>query len=277
MTVADALKLLTKEIIVPQHASKWLFFMAPALSLIIAVLSWAVIPFGPGLVLVDMDLGVLYTLALSSVGVYGVLLTGWAGNNAYSFLGGIRTTSSMVSYELVLGTAILTVMLVGSSLRYATLVETQAPLWYAVPLLPVAALFALGACFELNRAPGDLAEAESELVAGFFTEAGSSVFVSSFLAEYTNIVLMSSLLATLFMGGYALPELVSLAGVVSVASVALGLKTCVGCFAIVWVRAVLPRLTFISLLSACWTYLLPLAIACLLVYPSMLVAFDATC
>ena len=123
---------------------------------------------------------------------------------------------------------------------------------------------------------GDLAEAESELVAGFFTEAGSSVFVSSFLAEYTNIVIISTLLALFCFGGYAMPEVVTFPSFISLASVGLGLKACIGCFSIVWIRAVLPRITFIMLLQACWTYLLPLAIACLLFYPSMLIAFDAT-
>ena len=137
-------------------------------------------------------------------------------------------------------------------------------------------LFSLSAAFELSRAPADLPEAESELVAGFFTEAGASVFVSSFLAEYTNIVMMSTVLATLFLGGSACGEMASVPPIFSLASILLGLKVCVGCFSIVWARAVLPRLTFISLLQACWTYLLPLAIATLLFYPSMLVAFDAT-
>ena len=122
---ADALKLLTKEIVIPQHASKGLFFMAPGLSLVLAIMSWAVLPLGPGLVIADIDLGVLYTLALSSMGVYGILLTGWAGNNAFAFLGGVRTTSSMISYELVLGTAVLTVMLVSASFSYGAVVEHQ--------------------------------------------------------------------------------------------------------------------------------------------------------
>lgn len=205
-----------------------------------------------------------------------MLLTGWAGNNAYSFLGGIRTTSSMISYELVLGTSILTVMLVTGSFRYSSIIENQIAVWYMLPLLPIGMLFAISAVFELNRAPADLAEAESELVAGFFTEAGSSVFVSSFLGEYVNIVAISALLAILFFGGYAIPQLVDNNTFISTASLVIGLKTCIGCFCIVWIRAVLPRLTFLILLSSCWTYLLPLAIACLLFFPSMLIAFDAT-
>lgn len=142
----------------------------------------------------------------------------------------------MISYELVLGTSILTVILISGSFNYCTIVETQAAVWYLIPLLPVCLLFAISAVFELNRAPADLAEAESELVAGFFTEAGSSVFVSSFLGEYVNIVAMSTLLAVLFFGGYAIPAIVvneSFTGFISIASIVIGLKTCIGCFAIV--------------------------------------------
>lgn len=272
---ADALKLLTKEIVIPQHAARSLFFIAPALSLITAILGWAVIPFGPGMVISDMDLGVLFTLALSSVGVYGVLLTGWAGNNSYSFLGGVRSTAQILSYELVLGTSILTVMVLTGSFHYSTIIENQLPVWYAIPLLPVCLLFMISAVFELNRTPGDLPEGESELVAGFFTEAGSSVFVSSFLGEYVNIVAMSSLLAILFLGGYAMPDMITNTTFLSMTSVIIGLKTCIGAFGIVWIRATLPRMTFLSLIQGCWMYLLPLAIACLLFVPSVVFAFDS--
>lgn len=137
------------------HAQRTLFFIAPALSLVIALLSWAVVPVGPGLAVADMELGVLYTLALSSVGVYGVLLTGWASNNSFGFLGGIRSSSQMLSYELVLGTTVLTVMLLAGTLHYSAIVEAQAAVWYMVPLLPVGLLFAIAAVFELNRAPAD--------------------------------------------------------------------------------------------------------------------------
>lgn len=271
---ADALKLLTKEVLVPLHASRSLFFLAPALSLMVACLGWAVLPLGPGLVLADLELGVLYTLALSSVGVYGVLLTGWASNNAFGFLGGLRSTSMMISYELVLGTSVLTVILVGGSFQYSVLCEAQLAVWYGVPLLPVAILFGVSAVYELNRTPADLAEGESELVAGFFVEASASPFVSAFLAEYINIVMMSTLLAVLYLGGYAMPAILPI-GFVSGASVVLGLKACIGVFGIVWLRATLPRQRFDTLMAGCWAWLLPLAIACLLFVPSALMAFDA--
>lgn len=269
---SDALKLLTKELIVPVHAQRTLFFIAPALSLITAILAWGVIPVGPGLAVADIELGVLYTLALSAVGVYGVLLTGWASNNSYGFLGGLRSSAQMLSYELVLGTTLLTVILVSGSLRYADIVEAQAPVWYIVPLLPVALLCFISTVFELNRAPADLPEDESALVAGFFVEAGSSVFVSAFLAEYISLMAWATLLATLFMGGYASIPLVPFIGV---AGIILGIKACTIVFTIVWIRATLPRLTFVALIAGCWGWLLPLAIGCLIFAPSVLIAWDA--
>lgn len=241
---ADALKLLTKEIVVPVHASRGLFFGAPFLTLVTSILGWGVVPVGPGLALVDMDLGVLYVLALSSVGVYGVLLTGWAANNAYAFLGGLRSTGQMISYELVLGTSLLAVILASGSLSLTVITEVQQAVWYVVPLLPVCILYMVSALLELNRAPADLPEAESELVAGFMTEAGASVFVSSFLGEYTNIVFYSTVISLLFLGGYAMPSW--LPTTLAMPAVVLGLKTCAVAFWIVWVRATLPRLTWSS-------------------------------
>jgi NADH:ubiquinone oxidoreductase subunit H len=274
---ADALKLLTKEVVVPIHASRGLFFAAPALTLVCSLLSWAVIPFGPGVVLADLELGILYTFALSSVGVYGVLLTGWAGSNAFSFIGGLRSTSQIVSYELVFGTSVLTVALIASTFNYTQLVEGQQAIWYAVPLAPVCLLFIISSVFELNRAPADLPEAESELVAGFITELSSGVFVSTFLGEYVSIVHVSSLTALLFIGGYGIPEIFINSTSISFASIVLALKACFIAFTIVWLRATLPRVTFASLLTFNWTMLLPISVALVLFAPSILVAFEAVC
>ena len=182
----------------------------------------------------------------------------------------------MISYELILSSTILIVIFCAGSFRYSSIIEAQGAVWYGVPLAPVLLLFMISAVCELARAPADLQEAESELVAGFFTEAGASVFVSSFLGEYVNIVAMSTIMASLFFGGYSAPNFFGSFGGLSFAAVIIGLKTCIGCFLVVWVRAVLPRFTFIGLLTACWTYLLPLTIALLLFFPAMLVAFDAT-
>ncbi len=272
---ADALKLLTKEIVIPVHANHTLFVLAPILTLIFSILGWAIVPFGPGLVIADLELGILYTLALSSIGVYGVLLTGWAANSSYAFLGGLRSTAQIISYELILGTSVLTVILLAGTFNYTSLVESQQAIWYIVPLLPVWILFSFSAVCELNRAPADLPEAESELVAGFFTEAGAGVFVSSFLGEYVNIVFISVMIAILFLGGYGMPELFYNNTFISLASIVLGLKACIGCWIIVWIRATLPRISWMILITGAWSYILPLSIGLVLLAPSILVAFDS--
>lgn len=203
---ADALKLVMKETVVPAQASTALFYLAPCVSLVFSLLGWGVIPFGPGLALADYELGVLYTLALSSIGIYGVLFAGWSANSKYAFLGSLRSTAQMVSYELVLSSAVITVLVLAGSFSYTAIVEAQGAVWYVVPLLPLFVVWWVSVLAETNRTPFDLPEAESELVAGFFTEHSAMVFVLFFLAEYASIVLMSALTALLFLGGYAVPE-----------------------------------------------------------------------
>jgi NADH-ubiquinone oxidoreductase chain 1 len=174
---ADALKLLTKEYIVPSQASRALFFLAPVITLVFAVLGWAVIPFGPGLAMAELELGVLYSLAMSSMGVYGVLLAGWAANSKWAFLGGLRSTAQMVSYELVLSSAVLCVVILSGSFSYTVITESQGAVWYVVPLLPVGMMYLISVLAETSRTPFDLPEAESELVAGYFTEHAAAPFV----------------------------------------------------------------------------------------------------
>lgn len=273
---ADALKLVMKETVVPAQATLTLFYLAPFLTLVFSLLGWAVMPMGPGLALADLELGVVYTLAISSIGVYGVLLAGWSANSTYAFLGGLRSTAQMVSYELVLGSTVLCVLLVGGSLSYANIVEVQAASWHVWPLLPIFGLFVISVLAETNRTPFDLPEAESELVAGFFTEHSAMPFVLFFLGEYCSIVLMSALGATLFLGGYGAPEVLANNTPLSLASIIMALKTCLGAFAFVWVRATLPRMTYPSLMTFAWTQALPPAIAMVLLVPSILVAFGIT-
>lgn len=265
---ADALKLISKESVVPGHSSSWLFLIAPVITLLFSLLGWAVVPFAPGVELVSMHLSVLYSLALSSLGVYGTLLAGWSANSTYAFLGSLRSAAQMVSYELVFSASVLCIALAGGSFSYSVLVEQQVT-WYLVPLLPVAGLFAISALAETNRTPFDLQEAESELVAGFFTEHSSVPFVLFFLAEYGSIVLVSVLTALLFLGGY--PSNVPLL----VASLVLGVKSTAVALGFVWVRATLPRLRYDALMELCWTELLPLAMGCVVLVPSVLVAWDA--
>lgn len=273
---ADALKLVVKETVVPSHSNTVLFYLAPIITMIFSLLGWAVIPIGPGLAISDIDLGVLFTLAISSVGVYGVLLAGWSANSKYPFLGGLRSCSQIISYELVLGSAILCVLFLSNSFNYTVLIESQSAVWYIWPLFPVFVLFIISLLAETNRTPFDLPEAESELVSGFITEHSSIVFVLFFLGEYCSIVLISAVSATLFLGGWAIPEIVDNNTIISIASIILGLKTCLGCFGFVWVRATLPRITFPSLIIFCWTGALPLAIACVLLVPSIIITFEIT-
>jgi len=271
---ADALKLVVKEMIIPQHATKSLFFLAPIISLVFSLLGWAIIPFGSGLTLTDFSLGVLYSMAISSVGVYGILFAGWSANSKYAFLGSLRSTAQMVSYELILSSAILTVILLTGSFHLTTIIEDQQAVWFIVPLLPIAMIFFISALAETNRTPFDLPEAESELVAGFFTEHSSIIFVFFFLAEYCSIVLMSTLTAVLFLGGYVMPEVLVNDTFINLQSIVLALKTCLFCFIFVWFRATLPRLRYDQLMTFCWLGLLPMIIAFIILVPSILVAFD---
>jgi len=273
---ADALKLVVKETVIPAQATKSLFFLAPVITLIFSLLGWGVIPFGAGLTLSDFSLGILYTLAISSVGVYGVLFAGWSANSKYAFLGSLRSTAQMISYELILSSAILTVILLTGSFNIISIIENQEAVWFVIPLLPMFIIFFISALAETNRTPFDLPEAESELVAVFFTEHSGMIFVFFFLGEYCSIVLMSTLTAILFFGGYNITEIFVNETFFNIQSIILGLKTCAFCFLFVWFRATLPRLRYDQLMVFCWTGMLPLAIALVILVPSILVAFDIT-
>ena len=179
--VSDALKLILKETVVPSQANKVLFYLAPVFTLIFSLLGWAIIPFGQGLTLFDFSLGILYTLALSSLGVYGILFAGWSANSKYAFLGSLRSTAAMISYELILSSAILVIILLTGSFNYTSIIESQQAIWFIIPLLPIFILYFISILAETSRTPFDLQEAESELVAGFFTEHSSIIFVFFFL------------------------------------------------------------------------------------------------
>src|ERR1700694_819287 len=199
---ADALKLILKETIIPSQSNKIVFYLAPVSTLVFSLLGWAVIPFGEGIVLSDLSLGILYTLALSSLGVYGVLLAGWSANSKYAFLGSLRSTAQLISYELILSSAILIVIMITGNLNLSVNTESQRAVWFLLPLFPIFIIFFIGSIAETNRAPFDLAEAESELVSGFMTEHAAVIFVFFFLAEYASIVLICILTSILFLGGY---------------------------------------------------------------------------
>ena len=284
---ADALKLLLKECVSPTQANLILFFLGPLITLIFSLLGYAVIPYGPGLTIGDMPLGILYMLAVSSLSTYGILLAGWSANSKYAFLGSLRSTAQLISYELILSSAILLVLLLSGNLNFTGNVEAQKTVFFLIPLLPVFIIFFIGAIAETNRAPFDLAEAESELVSGFMTEHSAAIFVFFFLAEYASIVLICIVTSILFIGGYL--DIVSLdlikAQIVTnfyveentdiwvvitqglYTSINLGLKTCLMIFTFIWVRASFPRIRFDQLMSYCWTVLLPIVIAFIVILP----------
>jgi NADH-ubiquinone oxidoreductase chain 1 len=265
---ADALKLILKEYVAPTQANLVLFFIGPVITLIFSLLGYAVIPYGPGLTIGDLDLGILYMLAVSSLSTYGILLAGWSANSKYAFLGSLRSTAQLISYELILSSAILLVVLLTSSLNLTINVESQKIIYYLFPLCPISIIFFIGAIAETNRAPFDLAEAESELVSGFMTEHSSVVFVFFFLAEYASIVLICIFTSTLFLGGYLIifnSEYTILQGLMD--SLSLGFKASALIFTFIWVRASFPRIRFDQLMSYCWTVLLPIIIALIIIIP----------
>src|SRR5271170_975917 len=227
---SDALKLILKETVIPSQSNKIIFYLAPVSTLVFSLLGWAVIPFGQGLAISDFSLGILYTLALSSLGIYGVLFAGWSANSKYAFLGSLRSTAAMISYELILSSAILIIILLTGSFNLTNIIEHQQSIWFIIPLLPVFIFYFISILAETSRTPFDLQEAESELVAGFFTEHSSVPFVFFFLAEYSSIVLFSCITAILFIGGYNMPEIFINNTFFNFQSIILGIKTCIFCF-----------------------------------------------
>lgn len=278
---ADALKLLLKEYVAPTQANLILFFLGPIITLNFALLGYAAIPYGPGLTIADLGLGILYMLAVSSLSTYGILLAGWSANSKYAFLGSLRSTAQLISYELILSSAILIVILLTGSLNLTVNVEAQKTVFFILPLLPVFIIFFIGCIAETNRAPFDLAEAESELVSGFMTEHSAVIFVFFFLAEYASIVLICIFTSILFLGGYLsiLPyqlvflfnttdiNLWSVVSAGTISSLMLGIKACIYIFVFIWVRASYPRIRFDQLMSYCWTVLLPIVIAFIVITP----------
>ena len=267
---ADALKLLLKEYVGPTQANLILFFLGPIITLVFSLLGYAVVPYGPGLTIADLNLGILYMLAVSSLSTYGILLAGWSANSKYAFLGSLRSTAQLISYELILSSIILLVALLTGSLNLTVNIETQKIVYFLFPLFPLFLIFFIGCIAETNRAPFDLAEAESELVSGFMTEHSASVFVFFFLAEYASIVLICIFSVVLFVGGFLAnfnSEYTILVGLVN--SLSLGLKTCLMIFIFIWVRASFPRIRFDQLMSFCWTILLPIIIAFIIVIPCL--------
>jgi NADH-quinone oxidoreductase subunit H len=275
---ADVVKLLIKEVILPTNANKFLYYLAPMLALVPAMAAWAVIPFGPRTVLANVDAGVLYLLAMTSMGVYGIILAGWASNSRYALLGAMRATAQVISYELAMGMAIVCVLVLTGSLNLTAIVDAQAGGkglfdWFWLPLLPVFIVYFISGVAETNRAPFDVAEGESEIVAGFHVEYSGSAFAIFFLAEYANMILVSFLAAILFMGGWLSPfqgwihadapnwiNWIWTGGFIW-----LFIKAFLFAFMFLWFRASFPRYRYDQIMRLGWKVFIPITIVWVLV------------
>jgi len=269
---ADGLKLLYKETVIPSGANRVVFLAAPMITFVLAMIAWAVIPFGPGIVLANINVGILYLFAISSLGVYGIVMAGWASNSKYPFLGALRSAAQMVSYEVSIGFVMITVLLCVGSLNLSDIVLAQRHIWFAVPLLPMFVVFFISGLAETNRTPFDLTEAESELVAGYFAEYSSMAFALFFLGEYGNMILMSATTSVLFLGGWlppvGIPPFTWIPGPIWFIA-----KICVVLFFFLWVRATFPRFRYDQLMRLGWKVFLPLSLIWVVVTAGVLVAF----
>ncbi len=265
---ADVFKLLTKEVIVPSQANKILFILAPVVTLMPALAAWAVVPFGPELVLANVNAGLLYVMAITSVGVYGVIVAGWASNSKYAFLAAMRASAQMLSYELAIGFVLVTVLLVSGSLNMTEIVNVQTRGWFAdhginfmswnwLPLLPLFVIYVISAVAETNRHPFDVVEGESEIVAGHMVEYSGMAFALFFLGEYANMIFLSCMAAIMFLGGWAAPiEIAPLTWVPG--WLWLGLKTFVVVSLFIWFRASFPRYRYDQIMRLGWKIFIPL-------------------
>lgn len=269
--IADAAKLIFKETIVPTESSKVVFILAPMITFVLSLIGWAVIPFDVGLVLADLNIGVLYVLAISSLGVYGIIMAGWASNSKYAFLGAVRSSAQMISYEVSMGLVIVTVLLATGSLNLSEIVEAQRnmPLWIELLLAPMAVIFFISVLAETNRLPFDLPEAEAELVAGYNVEYSSMTFALFFLGEYANMILVSGMTVTFFMGGYLPPFGIEFLSVIP-GIIWFVLKVAFLLFVFLWIRGTLPRYRYDQLMRIGWKLFLPLTLIWVVLVASLL-------
>ena len=271
--MADGLKLFFKETVLPTSSNKAVFLAAPMVTFTLGMVAWAVIPFGEGIVLADINVGILYLFAISSLGVYGIIMAGWASNSKYPFLGALRSAAQMVSYEVSIGFVIITVLLCVGSLNLSDIVEAQRSIWFFIPLLPMFVIFFISALAETNRHPFDLPEAEAELVAGYQVEYSSMTFAMFFLGEYANMILMSAMTAILFLGGWLPPfDVAPLNWIPGPIWFIAKIAFCL--FVFVWVRATLPRYRYDQLMRLGWKVFLPFSLLWVVVTAGALIAFD---
>nr|YP_010199824.1 NADH dehydrogenase subunit 1 [Gracilaria tikvahiae]UAD89832.1 NADH dehydrogenase subunit 1 [Gracilaria tikvahiae] len=271
--LADGLKLFVKETVLPSSANLSMFTLAPILTFLLALIAWCVLPFGEGMVYSDINMGMLYLLAVSSLGVYGIIVSGWSSNSKYAFLGALRSAAQMVSYEVSIGLILINVLLCSGSLNLTEIVLAQQKIWYAIPLLPALVMFYISILAETNRAPFDLPEAEAELVAGYNVEYSAMGFALFFLGEYANMILMCGLTTILFLGGW-LPvfNLVIFYWIPS--TIWFGLKTTLLLFGFIWVRSAFPRYRYDQLMRLGWKIFLPLSLGWVLFTSGILLSFN---
>ena len=273
--IADAIKLLFKEIIVPTAANRGLFFLGPIMTIMPALAAWAVVPFGPEVVLADINAGLLFLMAITSMEVYGVIIAGWASNSKYAFLGALRASAQMVSYEIAMGFALVVVLMVSSTLNMSEIVLGQGRgtfadmglnflSWNWLPLLPIFAVYIISGIAETNRHPFDVVEGESEIVAGHMVEYSGMAFAMFFLAEYANIILVATLASVMFLGGW-LPPIDSQVFNAIPGWIWLGLKTFCICTLFLWVRATFPRFRYDQIMRLGWKIFIPVTLVWLVV------------
>jgi len=273
--IADAVKLIFKEIIVPSAANKKLFFLGPVMTIMPALAAWAVIPFGPEIALANINAGLLFVMAIASMEVYGVIIAGWASNSKYAFLGALRASAQMVSYEIAMGFALVVVLMVSSSLNMTDIVMVQSRGYFAdlgltflswnwLPLLPIFGVYLIAGIAETNRHPFDVVEGESEIVAGHMVEYSGMAFAMFFLAEYANIILVSTLAALMFLGGWLPPVDAALLNLIP-GWIWLGIKVFVLCTVFLWVRATFPRFRYDQIMRLGWKVFIPVTLVWLVV------------
>ena len=272
-SLADALKYIFKEIIIPASSNKVIFILAPIITMTLALISWAVIPFSEDFVLADINVGILYLFAVSSLGVYGIIMGGWASNSKYPFLGAIRSAAQMVSYEVSIGIIIINVLLCVGSLNLSDIVKAQENVWYIIPLFPMFVIFFISALAETNRPPFDLPEAEAELVAGYQTEYSGMMYAMFWLGEYANILLMCALGSILFLGGWLSPINIFPFTVIP-SPIWLILKILLLFILFALVKAIVPRYRYDQLMRLGWKVFLPLSLTWVVLTAGYLMYFD---
>nr|YP_011017813.1 NADH dehydrogenase subunit 1 [Campylaephora sungminbooi]ANP26203.1 NADH dehydrogenase subunit 1 [Campylaephora sungminbooi]ANP26224.1 NADH dehydrogenase subunit 1 [Campylaephora sungminbooi]WQF69659.1 NADH dehydrogenase subunit 1 [Campylaephora sungminbooi] len=271
--LADGLKLFIKETILPSSANLNIFILSPILTFLLALISWCVLPITEGSVFADLNIGVLYLLAISSLGVYGIIMSGWSSNSKYAFLGALRSTAQMVSYEVSIGLILINVLICVGSLNFSEIILFQTEIWFIIPLFPVFLLFYISILAETNRAPFDLPEAEAELVAGYNVEYSAMGFALFFLGEYANMILMCGLTTVLFFGGW-LPPLNLVFFFWIPPSIWFGLKTTILLFGFIWVRSSFPRYRYDQLMRLGWKIFLPLSLSWVFFISSLLLSLN---